>query len=67
MSDKIICDQCRTPIAELTEDGVVIRSKHHGEEHITVLDPVELYARWIIYNIENTKSIVYNIDSRKSS
>lgn len=34
--DKLLrCDICRTPIAAVEEDALVIRSTHHGERHVT--------------------------------
>jgi len=38
----IICDKCGTPIAELAGGFLIIRSKHHGESHLTVLNLVAL-------------------------
>lgn len=38
----MICDKCGTPVAELIGGLLVIKSKHHGEQHITVLNLVTL-------------------------
>ena len=38
----IICDKCGTPVAELAGGLLIIRSKHHGENHLTVLNLVSL-------------------------
>jgi hypothetical protein len=40
----MICDGCGTPVAELIGGFLVIKSKHHGEQHITVLNLVSLAA-----------------------
>lgn len=39
---QMICASCGTPIAELVGGLLVIKSKHHGEQHITVLNLVSL-------------------------
>ncbi len=40
--EKIKCDEtnCATIVAERRADGtIVIRSRHHGREHITIIPP----------------------------
>ena len=39
MIQTIRCDHCNTPVAEV-KDGrfLVIKAKHHGEEHVTVIE-----------------------------
>lgn len=34
---KLICDQCRLPVAEVVGDVVVIHSRHHGRKHTTCI------------------------------
>jgi uncharacterized protein with PIN domain len=36
----IRCDQCRTPIAEVQNGALIIRSRHMGGVHVTVI-PLE--------------------------
>lgn len=36
------CSQCRTPIARLTPEALVIESRHHGERHVTVVSLASL-------------------------
>lgn len=38
----MICDGCGTPVAELIGGLLIIKSKHHGEQHITVLNLISL-------------------------
>ena len=38
----IPCAQCNTPIAELIGGFLIIRSRHHGEKHTTVLNLISL-------------------------
>jgi hypothetical protein len=39
-TEKIICDECETPVAEWREDGyLVIRARHHGVTHVTIIPP----------------------------
>ena len=33
----IRCTYCETPIAELKDGALVVRSKHHGESHVSRL------------------------------
>jgi hypothetical protein len=37
MPDVIRCAECGTPVAEVQAGALVIRSKHHGNAHVTVL------------------------------
>jgi hypothetical protein len=38
--EKIICDECRTAVAERRADGtIVIRTRHWGREHVTIIQP----------------------------
>jgi hypothetical protein len=39
---KVRCDCCSTPVAEVRGTDLVIRSKHMGEIHITKLSIVRL-------------------------
>jgi len=39
---KVLCLSCGTPIAEVQHDALLIRSKHHGEEHVNVLTLTQL-------------------------
>lgn len=32
---KLICKGCSTPVAEVSEGLLIIRSVHHGEQHVT--------------------------------
>lgn len=36
------CAQCGTPFAEVVGGALVIRSKHHGREHVNVLTAEQL-------------------------
>ena len=38
----VFCSHCGTPVAELVGGMLIIRSKHHGENHVTVLNLVSL-------------------------
>jgi DNA-directed RNA polymerase subunit N (RpoN/RPB10) len=38
----IICNSCGTAVAELVGGYLVIKAKHHGEQHVTVLNLVSL-------------------------
>jgi hypothetical protein len=38
----IFCAHCGTPVAELVGGMLVIRARHHGENHVTVLNLVSL-------------------------
>lgn len=38
----MICNHCGTPVAELQGGFLILRGKHHGEQHITVLNLVSL-------------------------
>lgn len=31
------CDECRTPVAEVRPQGLVIKSRHLGTTHVTIL------------------------------
>jgi len=42
MPNPIRCAECGTPVAEVQGNNVLIRSKHHGETHVTVLSLDEL-------------------------
>jgi uncharacterized protein with PIN domain len=33
----IRCDQCNTPVAEIRNGCMIIRSRHHRDQHVTVL------------------------------
>jgi DNA-binding MarR family transcriptional regulator len=46
MTDYIRCAQCNTPVAEVQNGCLVIRAKHHGEEHTTVLPLNDLLRRY---------------------
>lgn len=40
MSDTKItvsCAHCRTPVARITPEGLVITSRHHGRRHVTTI------------------------------
>lgn len=39
---KLRCDECTVPVAERWGDNLVIRQKHHGREHITLISIPEL-------------------------
>ena len=39
---KIKCAECGTPVAEVQGNELVIRTQHHGREHITVLSLLSL-------------------------
>jgi len=40
--EKILCDDCATVVAERRADGtIVIRSKHHNETHVTIIEPLK--------------------------
>jgi hypothetical protein len=34
---KVRCDECPTPVAERRGDRILIRQRHHGHEHVTLL------------------------------
>lgn len=33
---KLSCTECNTPVAEIESGSLIIRSKHHGNRHVTV-------------------------------
>ena len=39
---KISCTECNTPIGEIAAGSLIIRSKHHGSRHTTVLSKSDL-------------------------
>lgn len=46
MPDYIRCSECNTPIAEVQNGCLVIRAKHHGDEHTTVLPLDDLLRQY---------------------
>lgn len=34
----VYCDQCGTPVLEVHENCLVIQCRHHGEDHVTVVE-----------------------------
>lgn len=38
----IRCDECRTPVAEVREQGVLIKSRHQGTFHATLITWAQL-------------------------
>lgn len=39
----IRCDECPTPVAEVREQGIVIKSRHqHGDNHVTIITWAQL-------------------------
>ena len=41
---KLTCAECNTPIAEVAAGSLIIRSKHHGSRHITVLSKKDIIS-----------------------
>lgn len=41
----IHCDECRTPVAEVREQGIVIKSRHR-DSHVTIITWAEI-RRWL--------------------
>jgi hypothetical protein len=39
---KLTCAECNTPIAEIAAGSLIIRSKHHGSRHTTVISKKEI-------------------------
>ena len=39
---KLSCAECNTPIGEIAAGSLIIRSKHHGSRHTTVLSKRDL-------------------------
>jgi len=39
---KLSCAECNTPIAEVAAGSLIIRSKHHGSRHTTVMSKKEI-------------------------
>ena len=37
---KLRCQECGTPVAEIRDGHLLIRGKHHGQTHLTII-PVE--------------------------
>lgn len=33
----IICDDCSTPILEIRDGVIIVRSRHHGVKHVTTV------------------------------
>ena len=46
MANYIRCSQCSTPLAEIQNGYLVIKAKHHGEEHFTVIAINDLLRRY---------------------
>lgn len=46
MPDYIRCSECNTPIAEVQNGCLVIKARHHGDEHTTVLPLNDLLRRY---------------------
>lgn len=44
-SEPVKCDECGTPVAEVNGEVLIIRRKHHGEPHVTILDLRKLLER----------------------
>ena len=42
MPNPVRCAECGTPVAEVQGETLVIRSKHHGDQHVTVITLDEL-------------------------
>lgn len=40
------CDECQTPIAELREQGLLIKTKHHSVTHVTIVPWERLLRFW---------------------
>lgn len=40
----IQCDECRTPVAEVRELGILIKSKHLGTVHYTLITWAQMRA-----------------------
>ncbi len=36
------CNHCGTPVAEIAGGMLIIRNKHHGEQHVTILNLISL-------------------------
>jgi hypothetical protein len=36
-SKPVPCSECNTPVAEIQGDLLIIKRRHHGEEHTTVI------------------------------
>ena len=34
---KLICHDCKTPVAEIKEGVLIIEARHHGERHVTLI------------------------------
>ena len=43
-STKLPCAECNTPVAEVAAGSLIIRSKHHGSRHTTILSKSEITA-----------------------
>lgn len=41
----IYCDCCDSPVAELRGDLLIVRAKHHGRRHTTLVSLAELVAK----------------------
>jgi len=40
------CAHCKTPCAELTNGVLIVKSRHHGAEHLNVLPLADLWRKW---------------------
>lgn len=52
---KLICDECRTPVAELVGNTVVIQVNHHGQKHTTIIPIEELLGKLEKVTVDNEK------------
>jgi hypothetical protein len=41
---KLKCAECNTPVAEVAAGSIIIRSKHHGNRHITAMSISDLQS-----------------------
>ena len=41
-----LCDECETPVFEIRGDAIVVRCKHHGTRHTTVVPIKALVAEY---------------------
>ena len=54
----ICCDECRTPVAEVREQGIVLRIRHHNALHITIV-PWEQVRVWLAERerVDDTRAV----------
>jgi len=60
------CDICGTPVFEVHKGVIIIKAKHHGEVHTTVVSIAELVVQWLFASVSLSEQL-RNIVRRDTS